>query len=235
MACTLLAAIPIAFYLWFFLKKDREPRHVIIKTFFFGCFSVIPLSLMQYFFANNPSFNVYDLIHSSISNTVLMWGIMYLFVGATEEFAKHLVVRIVDHKDRAFHRIVDGIEMSLIAALGFSFIEHIVYFIAIYHRGGWHELIVPFIFRSTLTTLAHATFSAIYGYYYGKSRFEPDLLKKNRIVTTGLVCAMILHGIFNTLLEFNIAWGIIPLLVLQLVFILNELRKEGNRFMKKWK
>ncbi len=233
--CVLLAAIPIGFYLWFFLKKDREPRRVVIKTFAIGCFSVVPLSLMQYFFANNPSFNIYDMIHNNVSSAVLMWGLMYLFIGATEEYAKHLVVRIIDHKDRAFHRIVDGIEMSLIAALGFSFIEHIVYFIAIYNRGGWSELLVPFIFRATLTTLAHATFSAIYGYYYGRSRFQKDFVTKQRTVFQGLLIAMVLHGIFNTLLEFNIAWGIIPLLVLQLVFILNQLKKEGNKFMMRWR
>ena len=229
--CAVLASMPIIAYMWFFLKKDPEPKKLVIRMFMLGCFSVIPLGLMQYLFSVYTDFDVYSLIRAHIPHTGLMWITMYLFIGFTEEYLKHLAVVIGVGTSRKFRRVVDGIEFSIIAALGFSFIEHIVYLISIYNRGGWDGLIVPFIFRSILTTLAHACFSGIYGYYYGKAHFMKSGLDRNKTVARGLISAMLLHGAFNTFLEYNIVWAIVPLLMVELSFILYELKLKRNKLV----
>jgi len=229
--CTALAFIPIVLYMWFFLKKDPEPKRLIIKTFLFGCLSVVPLAIMQYFFSKHPEYDVYSLIKGGIPIKEFMWIAMYLFVGATEEYVKHWVVVLCDGRDKGFRRIVDGIELSIIAALGFSFVEHIVYFISIYNREGWEGFLVPFIFRSILTTLAHASFSGIFGYYYGKSHFMKSAWHRDRMILRGLISAMTLHAIYNTFLEFNIVWAIVPLLMVELGFILYELQLGKNKII----
>lgn len=227
--CALLASIPVAIYMWVFLKEDPEPKRLVIKTFIAGCCSVIPLLAMQYFFAQYADYDIYNLIKTNIKHVGLMWIVFYLFVGFTEEYLKHLVVVFSDDKDKAFRRVVDGIELSIVAALGFSFVEHIFYFVTIYNRGGWEELLVPFIFRSILTTLAHASFSGIYGYYYGRSHFMRSAWHRERSVLRGLISAMLLHGIFNTLLEFNMVWAITPLLFIESMFIFYELKLKKNQ------
>lgn len=226
-----MAAIPVGLYMWFFLKNDPQPNRLVIKTFLFGCLSVVPIALMQYLFIQFDDYNVYDLIQNSVSNTFLMWTLYYMFVGITEEYAKHWVVHVADDHDRGFRRIVDGIELSIVAALGFSFVEHIFYFFSIYQQFGWDGLMGPYIVRSIITTLAHASFSGIYGYYYGKSHFTKSLWHREKIIFRGLISAMILHAIFNTLLEFNMVWPIIPMLMLELSFILYELKSKPNRYI----
>lgn len=227
--CALLAAIPVGVYMWVFLKEDPEPKRLIVKTFIFGCFSVLPIAIMQYIFSVYSQFDVYSLIKDNVKHIGLMWILMYLFVGATEEYFKHWVVVLADDTDKDFRTVDDGIELSIIAALGFAFIEHIVYFTMIYHRGGWEELLVPFIFRSILTTLAHAAFSGIYGYYYGKSHFMKSEWHREKTLLRGLLSAMILHGIFNTLLEFNMVYLIVPLLAGEVMFIMYELKQNQNK------
>jgi len=228
MLCTVLAMIPAAVYMWYFLKKDPEPKRVVIKTFVFGCLSVIPLAIIQYFMTTHPEFDVYDLISSNFSNLYYIHIATFMFVGLTEEYAKHWVVKVADDKDKSFRKISDGIELSIIAALGFAFIEHIVYFVGIYSSEGFESLIIPFVFRSIFTTLAHCTFSGIYGYYYGKSHFLKSRIKRDLTVIRGLISAMVLHAIFNFVLEINLVIMIVPLLMLELAFILYELKQKRN-------
>jgi RsiW-degrading membrane proteinase PrsW (M82 family) len=223
-----MAFIPVIIYMWYFLKKESEPRKIVIKTFIYGCFSVVPLMFIQYIMTQEAQYNVYDLIKENIPNIYLIHLATFMFVGLTEEYAKHWVVKVADDKDKSFRRIADGIELSIIAALGFAFIEHIVYFVQIYTQEGFSGLIVPFIFRSIFTTLAHVCFSGIYGYYYGRSHFLKSKVKKDLMVTRGLISAMVLHAIFNFVLEINLTFLIIPLLVSELGFILYEFKQSRN-------
>lgn len=226
--CAGLAIIPAGMYMWYFLKKDPEPRKVVIKTFLYGCCSVIPLAILQYFMSEFPAYNVYDIIEKNVSNQYLIFLFTFMFVGLTEEYAKHWVVKVADDHEKAFRKIADGIELSIIAALGFAFIEHIVYFFGIYQQAGFEGLIIPFIFRSIFTTLAHASFSGIYGYYYGKSHFLKSRIKRDITIMRGLISAMVFHTIFNFVLEINMVYLIVPLLALELYFIVYELRQNRN-------
>jgi len=229
MICGVLAMIPIFVYMWYFLRQDPEPRRLVLKTFLYGCLSVVPLALLQVFMTNFEEWNIHQIIDSNISNRYLIYICTFIFVGVTEEYAKHWVVKVADDKEKKFRTIADGIELSIIAALGFAFIEHIVYFVSIYYNDGFEGLIVPFIFRSIFTTFAHISFSGIYGYYYGKSHFLKNAAKRNLMVLRGLLSAMILHAIYNFVLEINYTFLIVPLLAIEFWFIAHEFKKKENR------
>ncbi len=124
---------------------------------------------------------------------------MNLLVGAVEEFAKHLVLRFSD--ENKFKTVADAIEFSIMVALGFSFLENIIYFvdytwlscdagainsgvctfngeIGRYVRNiGSVSTMGIFLGRSIMSTLTHIVASGIFGYFYGLANFAPDELK----------------------------------------------------------
>lgn len=90
-----------------------------------------------------------------------------------EECVKGFVVVKVDGNRKEFTRIIDGVECAIAVALGFSFIENIVYFVAIRNAFLDIHIVLPaLIIRAVISTAAHVMFSGIFGYYYGKARFQ---------------------------------------------------------------
>lgn len=162
----------------------------------------------------------------------------FMFVGIIEEYMKHVVVVKADRG--WFRSIDDAIEFSIIAALGFAFIENILYFHTIWQFQGGEVLAVSFVFRSIFSTFAHVLFSGIYGYFYGMAYFADPLwsekqrkerhpviqffhdrfhFKKNRVYAVekhaeGLFLAVFLHAAFNIMLELNLTFFMIPFLIL---------------------
>ena len=161
----------------------------------------------------------------------------FLLVGMIEEYAKHLAVDATD-KGR-LKNIDDAIELSIVAALGFAFVENIMYFFYIWQYQGIDTLYISFIFRSIFSTFAHILFSGIYGYYYGLAYFAEPIYqqeikqKRGRLrkllhkvlnfdggalfaqekVTQGLFYAVVLHALFNVMLEMNFTFFMVPFLV----------------------
>lgn len=181
----------------------------------------------------------------------------FVIVGMLEEFVKHLIVRFSD--DEKIHTIADAVSYSILVALGFAFIENIFYIISftdIFDKGMIHTGIFIFL-RSLLPVAAHVCFSAILGYFYGISRFareiyaEEQLRKKHWLIEKahqilhvkgsvlfheekmmeGLILAMGLHAVFNSLLEFDRAALSIPFIGLLLLWVLHSLHtRKANRY-----
>ncbi len=57
----------------------------------------------------------------------------FVMVGALEEFVKHLVTRFSD--EYKIKSVADAVQFSIIAALGFAFVENILYFLGIWAGG----------------------------------------------------------------------------------------------------
>lgn len=179
--------------------------------------------------------------------------VTFLIVGAIEEEMKHQVVRRTD--DRYLRSIDDAIEFSIIVALGFAFTENIIYFYDIWTTRGADHLFVPFVFRAVFSTFAHILFSGIYGYHYGMAHFAKPVLqdeireKRAWIVTVlhkilhlksetifheeqmfqGLLCAVVLHAIFNVFLEINWTFVMLPMLVFGYIYLSWLFVKKRNR------
>ena len=154
-------------------------------------------------------------------------------------------------------RIDDAIEFCIIAALGFAFIENIMYFFYIWSYQGFESLFLSFIFRSIFSTFAHIFFSGIYGYYYGIAKFAPQIYQKeaqenkHKIIgklhqilhlkgstifheekmMEGLIFAMICHAIFNSLLEFGVISFIVPLIGSLLFLVIHLFNRKEYIFL----
>ncbi len=170
----------------------------------------------------------------------------FVVVGMLEEFIKHLVLRFTD--DEKIQSVDDALEFAIIVALGFVFIENILYFNKIWNGDFTMAGIGMFIIlRSTVSVLAHVGFSAFLGYFYGVARFakeiyQEEVRKKKHVIfekmhqilhmkaetlfheqmmMEGMLVAMGLHAIFNSLLEYGKITWVIPFLVIMFLAVLH--------------
>jgi len=259
--CVILAATPVAVWGYVFFRKWPSNRYLAVVTFLVGGLSVFPIlfykSLWNWFpwmnaFLYAEKFSNYSLSIGALITVPLSVLITFMLVGVIEEWTKHYTVRIVDNE--SIHTIDDAIILSIVAALGFAFVENILYFYDIWLAQGGEGLILPFIFRSIFSTFAHVMFSGIFGYFYGIAHFASpvfqeeirnnrhpalklmhrifrfktaDLFYKEKILE-GLLIASLLHAIFNVALELNMAFVLVPYLTLGYLTLDHLLKRKEN-------
>ncbi|MBU1682812.1 PrsW family intramembrane metalloprotease [Patescibacteria group bacterium] len=160
-----------------------------------------------------------------------------LFLTIIEEYIKHLMVRFVDYKK--LKDIDDAITLSIMVGLAFALMETLIYAIS----SGDLSLIV---YRAFLSIPIHLVASGIFGYYYGLAHFAKPLTKKtvgektyrfnikwlHKILTLkrstvydeekmveGLGLAVLFHATCNILFELNLAFLVVPIIVIGLMLI----------------
>jgi len=151
-----------------------------------------------------------------------------------EEYSKHLIVRLFD--DHKIKNIANAVELSIIVALSFAFLENIIYFTS----SPQEQIPSVILGRSIISMFGHIVFSAVFGYYYGLSkfaravhhiesveshapafpqwvhrifRFKAHNTYRSQKIFEGLVFAALIHAVFNLFLEFNFFMGVVPILV----------------------
>lgn len=243
----IMALIPAFIWGHIFYRKNPENRTLVALTFIVGGLAVFPILIYKFlwqFFPWMNAFRLADYYRSDIigfSNVIVLplsIIITFMIVGIIEETMKLVSVKSVDDEDDIKH-IDDAIEFFIIAALGFSFTENILYFYNIWITQGPQNLFLPFIFRSSFSTFAHLLFSGILGYYYGVAHFAAPILqeeirsnrkhwtiwlhkllaiRKSKLfyeerIFEGLLISIGLHALFNIFLEMNLTFMIVPFLV----------------------
>ncbi len=178
----LLACVPALIWGYIFYKKDPVYRPKAKQTFLLGMLAVVPILFYKWTWNYFPEINIFNYTNAYQADIFAFTPYLYLplgsllaftFVGVIEEYMKHLVVKKADQG--FFRNIDDAIEFSIIAALGFSFVENILYFYYIWVYQGLDILLVSFVFRSIFSTFAHILFSGIYGYFYGIAYFADPI------------------------------------------------------------
>jgi len=161
-----LALIPAIIWGVLFYLKRPENRKLSTWTFLAGAISVFPILLYKLSWQYFPSLNAFRLAENykydfiGFTNfTVLPLSIIitFMLVGIIEEIMKYVAVK-VGNSDNLL-TVDDAIMFFIIAALGFSFTENILYFYNIWVSEGIDKLMIPFMFRSLFSTFAHIMFS----------------------------------------------------------------------------
>jgi len=184
-AFLIVGLAPGILFLWFFLhqaRMDKSHRKLMIRTFLLGSLAIIPVYIINKIIDFLFNFDIaYFLNTNAISQSLFYIFLGCLIMAGIEEYSKSLIVREVDWNKKTFSRIIDGIEFSVACGLGFAFIENAIYFWNIYHMVYEVniDLLWSIIFRSSLSMMAHAVFSGIFGYYYGKAKVMNIRYKKN--------------------------------------------------------
>lgn len=260
--CLMLAAIPAGVWGYVFYKKQPVDRFHIWLTFLLGALAVFPILLYRWLWQFFPWINVleqvkrYDHISFGFENLIaipLSIILTFMFVGVIEEVMKQSSVHAMD--DRRIRSIDDAIEFSILAALGFSFTENIIYFYNIWIEKGPDNLFLPFVFRSVFSTFAHLLFSGMFGYFYGIAHFAKPILQEElrdrrnvllrwfhrvfRFKTAeffheekmfeGLALAVLLHAIYNVFLEMQWTFLMVPYLVIGYLFLSRLFSLKENR------
>ena len=114
------AVLPVLILLFFIYKKDKfqpEPLGKLVWTFFVGCLSVIPASLMELLLSTfTPSEPVAGGLFTG-----------YAVAGFSEELCKLLLLMWVIWKSPYFDEYFDGIVYASFLSLGFACVENIMY------------------------------------------------------------------------------------------------------------
>ena len=193
-----LGLAPGLLWLWLIYRGNKnrpEPKGLVIRTFIFGAIATIPISIIEtglvlpYLFAHIHDLQNYAISgfnNMSLAQTAYM---SFIVAGFTEELSKFLVVRTTIYKSPYYDEPIDGLVYSSAAALGFASLENIGYLLSY----GWQTALI----RAPITTLAHVTFSALWGYPLARKKLK----KKNStlLLWLGLLGAMAGHGLFDFL------------------------------------
>lgn len=253
----ILALIPAVIWLTLLFKKTKR-RGIQVIIFMGSIFSVVPVFLLHYFLNIFPQFDILSFLQSAIHDQNLNYVLLFISVGIVEEIVKQALIRWVDRKFLLIHTINDSIRYSLVAALGFAFAENIFYIVNIYTQLGVQQLIVAYLFRSIFTTTAHMLFSGIFGYYYGIAKFAINIVEqeewtgkhkkypafvarmlgmskihayKQIMILKGLILAIILHALFNLLLQFNLILPVVIYVVIGFAFLQHKLSQKTGQLI----
>lgn len=135
-------------------------------------------------------------------------------------------------KDR-FDGIVDGIVYAGFSAMGFAFVEDILYFGRAYAEAGSEGLGFTLLARGLMSPFAHPMFTAMTGIGIGIAISTTNRAVKVFAPLTGLLVAMTLHGLWNygaasdNLLIFYV-FLMVPIFLAFVGFVVWARRREAN-------
>ncbi|MCH7758932.1 PrsW family intramembrane metalloprotease [Patescibacteria group bacterium] len=217
-----LSGGPTLFWLLLCLRLDRsapEPRFQIFKTFLLGVMITIPLIFVAGYLTNLVEKSSY------ISGVFSIFILSFLVDGLLEESAKYGILRQYVVTSLYFDELRDGFIYGMVLGLGFAFVENILYGIITTSIGQGSSTI---LLRGFTTTLLHFLTGGIIGYYLGLAKFSKDKVSKRKeyfIAFQGIFLAILLHGLYNTIVRFGWWWNLIPLVLLLLITYLVILAK----------
>lgn len=192
----LLSVLPGLFWVWYFARQDREqePLFMLLRTFIVGALAVVPTIFLEM-----------PLRHYLLSEHRLLVLIGLLAVGLIEEGVKLLAAYKAAFTSPHFNEASDGIIYAITAALGFAAAENIFYTISF----GAQVAVI----RSVVTSLAHASFSGIFGVAAGRVRMGQGTRAS---IFKAFIAAALLHSFYDFIV---IAHVLPPMFALVLIYI----------------
>jgi protease PrsW len=178
--------IPAIFWLEFWLREDahQEPRHVILGAFLIGMASVviaIPLEHIANLYFPNYS-----------TATLFFWA-------AIEEIVKFGSAYIIAIRSRFNDEPIDATIYLITSALGFAALENILFLLGPLADGDIAKGVITINLRFIGATLLHVICSGLVGVFIGLT-FYKKKITRILSVSTGLLVAIVLHTIFNSLI-----------------------------------
>ena len=182
------AILPVVLLLVFIYRKDKyhpEPLGKLLLTFFVGCLSVIPASLMELFLMPlAPQAEAAPVLNGIFTG--------YFVAGFSEELFKLLLLLWVIGRSPHFDEYFDGRVYAAYLSLGFACVENISYVL------GGTDPMGTALMRGLLAVPAHFLFAVTMGYYLSLAKFDPAGRSKHLFLA--FFYPMLLHGTYDALL-----------------------------------
>lgn len=156
-----------------------------------------------------------------LASSLIYW---FIIISFSEEFFKYLVVRVKVVDNPHLDEPLDIMLYMVVAALGFTAVENVLYLFAPVGQISFDELIgrtlIICLVRFIGATFLHTLCSAIVGYSFAISFYE---VKRKRIyVALGVLTAVGLHGFYDfsiMTLDGYIKFVIPVIIILTLAFL----------------
>ena len=213
-----IAILPVIILMIFIYRQDKyqkEPIKSLAKAFIGGMLS-IPIDILIVTGIDAA------LNGTAISNTVFFSA--FLEAGIPEELSKFLIFMIFIWNDKNFDEYFDGIVYATFIGLGFACVENIEYVFSYGFQTG--------VVRALLSVPGHFLFGVVMGYFLSLAKFHPE--KRGTYMISGLLLAMLAHGLFDWLL---MVASVLPLVggIIYLVFIWGDIKlwKLGLKYINK--
>ena len=213
----LLAAIPMAFipaffFSWFLYWLDRyekEPRWLLLMTFFWGGFiAIIGTLIVASIFEIGFSFVLNDAVLEDIAGGSITAPLVEEFMKGLAVLAVFLLFR------KEFDSVLDGIIYGGIAGLGFAATENVFYFMGQYSEAGWSGMFANFALRVGVFAWGHPFYTAFTGLGFALARTNKNILVKLAAPIIGYFLAVAAHAFHNTVLLFVSGLGSLVFVVL---------------------
>lgn len=185
---TILAAmlggmLPAFAWLWFWLREDSahpEPRKLIALAFLAGMLTVaVVIPLEKY-------------VASFLTNETLIFTIW----SAIEEVMKFAACAVTVLWRREDDEPIDAVIYMVAVALGFAAAENSLFLLSPLAGESIWQTIMTGNLRFVGATLLHVLSSAVIGCAIGYAFYRSKKAKR-RIITAGVILAIVLHALFN--------------------------------------
>lgn len=213
-----IAILPVVLLMIFIYRQDKyqkEPIKSLIKAFIGGMIA-IPIDILLVTGINAA------LGGTAITNTVFFSAFME--AGIPEELSKFLIFMIFIWNDKNFDEYFDGIVYASFIGLGFACVENIEYVFSYGFQTG--------VVRALLSVPGHFLFGVLMGYFLSLAKFHPE--KRGAYILTGVLLAMLAHGLFDWLL---MVASVMPLVggIIYIVFLWGDIKlwKLGLKYINK--
>jgi RsiW-degrading membrane proteinase PrsW (M82 family) len=158
-----LALVPALVWLGFFYRRDRrepEPRRMVLGVFVLGALvaGAIVIPLLR---------DVIGVDDWRPGSPLLSLAIAILVVGMIEEVAKYATLRLSVYDSAEFDERVDGVIYGTAVGLGIATALNVAFV-----TGSGGTDLGSGAIRIVVTTLAHASFGGIVGYFLARQKLD---------------------------------------------------------------
>jgi RsiW-degrading membrane proteinase PrsW (M82 family) len=214
--------LPALVWLLFWLKEDRknpEPKGLIALAFIAGMIAV-PLVLPFEMVAATLSAPFEKLFLGFFSQPLFLTFLIWAFL---EEVFKYVASYVSVLRRKEMSEPVDAAVYLITTALGFSAIENAFFLLQPFLNNDWVGGVASGNLRFVGASLLHVIASATVGMFIGTAFYKGKSARRMATLW-GLVCAIILHALFNlfiiesdgayTFVVFASVWALVIVLML---------------------
>lgn len=195
----ILALAPSFIWFFFYLKEDLhpEPKYWLLIIFLMGVTSaplVIFLETLIVKFTDGGTVSTVSLWFGGVSL------LLFLIAPLVEEITKYGIVHLTLNKNPVLDEPADAMIYMIASALGFAAIENVIAIFATLPPATPNVLgeTINFMSLRFVSAVAlHGFASAVVGYFFALYYFKG---KKKWRIFEGLIYAIALHGVYNSLI-----------------------------------
>ncbi len=224
------AVLPALVILLYVYKQDElpEPKHIVFKTFIFGCSIIIFLNLILYDvdkfsekYFDGETFNFFD---------------SFIRAAFIEEISKMIILVFYCVKKDEFDEPMDGLVYGVAVSLGYAAYENIEYVLYALKEPSFEIATI----RAYTAVPMHALCGIMMGFLITQSIFEKKYNYINLLLA--LLIPVGIHGLYNfslssSIISSEISYLILIIFTIRALILFKNMRKtqnESNKVVKKY-